>query len=95
MKGSLFQQKTKFKSVDEYLIFAFHYIHQNPLRAGLVKRLEDYPWSSFREYVGESNEAICSQTLAYQFMDLDRERFLKDSYAVIPDQVVRMFGDSD
>ena len=28
-----------------------HYIHQNPVRRELVTRPEDYPWSSFRNYV--------------------------------------------
>jgi hypothetical protein len=28
------------------------YIHQNPVRAGLVERAEDWPWSSVREYSG-------------------------------------------
>ncbi|HYJ47374.1 MAG TPA: transposase [Pyrinomonadaceae bacterium] len=28
------------------------YIHQNPVRAGLVKRASDYPWSSFRMWHG-------------------------------------------
>jgi hypothetical protein len=26
------------------------YIHKNPLRAGMVKRLIDYRWSSYRAY---------------------------------------------
>ena len=29
-----------------------HYIHQNPLRPGLVERAEEWPWSSAREYSG-------------------------------------------
>lgn len=28
------------------------YIHLNPVRAGLVRRPEDWPWSSFNEYAG-------------------------------------------
>jgi putative transposase len=27
-----------------------HYLHQNPVRAGLVKRAEDYRWSSVRSW---------------------------------------------
>jgi putative transposase len=27
-----------------------HYMHQNPVARGLVQRLEDWPWSSFRFY---------------------------------------------
>jgi REP-associated tyrosine transposase len=28
------------------------YIHHNPVKAGLVQRAEDWPWSSAREYTG-------------------------------------------
>ena len=28
------------------------YIHLNPVRAGLVERAEDWPWSSVRDYAG-------------------------------------------
>lgn len=46
---------SRYKSVpvkaDEYFIPLQRYIHQNPLRAGLVKRLEDYFFSSYREYL--------------------------------------------
>lgn len=29
----------------------FDYIHWNPVKHGLVKRIADYPWSSFHRYV--------------------------------------------
>jgi len=32
------------------------YIHRNPVRAGLVRRPQDWPWSSFHEYSGMSAE---------------------------------------
>jgi putative transposase len=32
------------------------YIHRNPLHAGLVKRLEDYSWSSHKAYISKGNE---------------------------------------
>ena len=31
---------------DNYLLQLVAYLHLNPLRAGMVKRPEDYPWSS-------------------------------------------------
>ncbi|MEZ6156373.1 MAG: transposase [Candidatus Scalinduaceae bacterium] len=34
---------------DEYLMLSC-YIHRNPLRAGIVRRLADYPWSSYSIY---------------------------------------------
>jgi REP element-mobilizing transposase RayT len=50
--GSLFQQNTKYKELndDEYALTCFHYIHQNPLKARLVSRIEDWPHHSFDEY---------------------------------------------
>lgn len=52
--GSLFQQHTKAKLVkdERYLINLLTYIHQNPLRANLVDRLEDWPFSSYRDLAG-------------------------------------------
>lgn len=85
MTGNLFQQKTKFKCVDEYLPTAFHYIHQNALVANLVKRLEDWPWSSFQEYLGSGNSQLCEREVAYKFIEVNWGRFLEDSYAVIQD----------
>ena len=50
--GHLFQGR--FKSIlvenDAYVVKLSCYIHRNPLRAGLVKRLIDYKWSSYPVY---------------------------------------------
>lgn len=50
--GHLFQGR--FKSIlvesDAYLLRLSLYIHRNPVRAGLVERLADFPWSSYRAY---------------------------------------------
>ena len=52
--GSLFQRHTKALLVDEdsYLISLINYIHQNPIRAGLVDRLEQWPFSSYLDLAG-------------------------------------------
>jgi len=53
--GHLFQGR--FKAIlieaDEYVTELSRYIHLNPVRAGMVKRPEEYPWSSYQDYVGE------------------------------------------
>ena len=49
--------------VDEYFIPLQRYIHQNPLKAGLVARLEDYPYSSYNEYIGGGKLVTTALTL--------------------------------
>jgi putative transposase len=34
----------------QYPQVCFNYIHENPVKAGLVKRAEDWEFSSFRDY---------------------------------------------
>ena len=88
--GSLFQQKTKALCVEDEREFfgttTFHYIHQNPFKAGLVKRMEDWEFSSFRDYVGLRNGTLCNKTMALQFLDLDVVTLYNDSYNVINDE---------
>ena len=50
--GHLFQGRFKSFLIenDSYLMRLSCYIHRNPLRAGIVKRLVDYPWSSYIVY---------------------------------------------
>ena len=51
--GHLFQGRYKAFIVDKegYLLELGRYIHLNPVRAGLVKRPEDFKWSSYCDYV--------------------------------------------
>src|SRR5436190_13137037 len=80
--GSLFQQKTKAKYLeDANLAFAvFHYIHQNPVRAGLVQKMEDWMFSSFKDYAGLRDGTLSNQQLAFELFGFNRENFYADSY---------------
>ncbi|MCE5223038.1 transposase [bacterium] len=51
--GHLFQDRYKSEVVqnDEYFIAILRYIHYNPIKAGLCKQIEEYPWSSFNDYI--------------------------------------------
>ena len=53
--GHLFQGRYKaiLIEADEYAAELSRYIHLNPVRAGMVTKPEEYPWSSYRDYVGE------------------------------------------
>ena len=58
--GHLFQGR--FKSIvvdkDSYLLELSRYIHLNPVRAAIVKNPLEYPWSSYRGYLGRKNAYI-------------------------------------
>jgi len=57
--GHLFQGRFKSFIVqnDAYLTQLSCYIHRNPLRAGLVNRLAEYRWSSYRAYAYKASHA--------------------------------------
>lgn len=50
--GHLFQNRFKSENVEDdiYLKTVIRYIHQNPVKAGMVKRAEEYRWSSCKSY---------------------------------------------
>jgi len=55
-EGELWQPRffdRALRTVEEYNE-KVEYIHQNPVRAGLVSRPQDWRWSSFNEYAGLS-----------------------------------------
>jgi len=41
---------------DSYLLELVKYIHRNPLRAGIVKSMDKYPWSSHKGYFSRSKQ---------------------------------------
>lgn len=96
--GSLFQQKTKFKLLakKDQAEIVFHYIHQNPMKAGLVDKLENWKYSSFSKYIARpsggskpSGGLVGSELLnteaAYELLNIDTDshKFYQDAYAVI------------
>jgi REP element-mobilizing transposase RayT len=52
--GPIFQGPYRSVAIesDDQLLHLSRYIHLNPVRAGLVTAPEDWPFSSYREYVG-------------------------------------------
>jgi putative transposase len=55
--GHLFQGRYKAILIqkDTYLLELTRYVVLNPLRARMVLRLEDWPWSSYQTMIGEAN----------------------------------------
>ncbi|MBN2580383.1 MAG: transposase [Pirellulales bacterium] len=56
--GHLFQGRYRGHIIDEegYYLEVSRYIHLNPVRARLVQRPEDYPYSSYRSYCGKERQ---------------------------------------
>lgn len=54
--GHLFQDRFKSEPVNDekYLMTVLRYIHQNPTKAKLAKKNEDYKFSSYNEYINGS-----------------------------------------
>lgn len=53
--GHVFQGRYKAILIDAetYLLELVRYIHLNPVRAGIVERVDDYPWTSLQTYLGK------------------------------------------
>ena len=53
-QGTLFQGRFRHVWVDrdEYLVHLCRYIHLNPVKAGLVSNIEDWPYSDYAEWIG-------------------------------------------
>jgi len=50
--------------VDEYFIPLLRYIHHNPVKAGMVAKMEEYRHSSYRDYLNGGNFTDTSFSLA-------------------------------
>jgi REP element-mobilizing transposase RayT len=80
--GHLFQGR--FKSIivqnDAYLLGLSCYIHRNPLRAGIVKRLADYSWSSYTSYAygRKFPEWLKTDLVLSQFKGADKNKAYRE-----------------
>ncbi|MES2107504.1 MAG: transposase [Bacteroidota bacterium] len=81
--GSLFQGRYKVSEVDteSYYTTIIIYIHQNPLRAGLVADLEEYRYSSYQAYLSTKNTMIKKDDVLAWFGGLDG--FVSDHEAMV------------
>lgn len=76
--GHLFQGRFKAFLIenDTYLLRLSCYIHRNPLRAGIVRRLRDYQWSSYPFYAYRKNppQWLNVDTILSQFSVKDKNK---------------------
>lgn len=67
--GNLFQQNTKCKEItdESYLLTLVHYIHQNPIRARISMKLDDWRFSSYKDIVETSREWYGGKDFVLQY----------------------------
>ncbi len=70
--GHLYQDRFKSEAIENmhYLLTVIRYIHQNPVKAGIVADVSDYQWSSYNDYF--SKQKIVDVSLAFSMMAKDQ-----------------------
>jgi putative transposase len=101
-KGYLWQGRfISFPMDEKHLFFAIRYVERNPVRAGIVKEAEDYPWSSARAHVDKTDDILVSggqnplridDWRAY-LKENDEDEFIKQMERC--EKTGRPFGDDD
>ena len=88
-KGHVFQSRYYSSCVEneEYLLCCIRYIHNNPVKASLVKSITDYPFSSAREIIlpnkNQSKRCISDesfQIIESRFEDIEKFRDSHDYF---------------
>jgi putative transposase len=79
-KGPLWESKIKKVKVisQEQLLHLTRYIHLNPTTAGLVKKPEEWQYSSYREYIGLENTKMCVKERFFDFSKKEYKKFVED-----------------
>jgi len=95
--GHLFQGR--FKSIivenDAYLLRLSCYIHRNPLRAGMVTRLGEYRWSSYKAYAygSEAPEWLLTKPILSQLEARDQHKAYREMAQHYADEEKKLWED--
>ena len=75
-KGTLFQDRFKSEPVenDAYFLTVLRYIHQNPIKAKVVKNINEYKYSSYNDYIHCESSLI---DIDFAYSMLSKEQFVK------------------
>jgi REP element-mobilizing transposase RayT len=81
--GHLFQDRFKSEIVDNdsYLLQVSKYIHNNPVKAGLIREPRQYKWSSYTAYIGRNQDTnrFCEPERVLQLVS-DKANKAKEGY---------------
>lgn len=74
--GHLFQNRFHSEAVEteSYLKTVLRYIHQNPIKANIVRKVNDYNWSSYKDYIisyGNKKTSVDSEYMKSYFPSVE------------------------
>jgi putative transposase len=58
------------------------------MKANLVRKMEDWDYSSFKDYGGLRNGTLCNKELAARLPGINLKTFYTDSYQFISDDEI-------
>jgi putative transposase len=93
--GSLFQQNTKSKRTSsefftqDYSLWCFNYIHNNPTVCGMVNSPEEYEFSSYRDYLENNVNSLCNLTLGRQVLSLQENNLIDFNTVEVPPNILK------
>ncbi|MBK8833109.1 MAG: transposase [Saprospiraceae bacterium] len=92
--GSLFTQNTKSKRTSseafsmDYTLWCFIYIHNNPCMSGLVSSPEQWPYSSYNEYLGKIQDPLCNIDLGQKLLSLETNELISFNGFETPGHII-------
>ncbi|MBH1941276.1 transposase [Mobilitalea sibirica] len=81
--GYLFQDRFKSEPIeeDEYFLTVLRYIFQNPLKACMVTKIENYKWTNYIDYIRGSNQTEIDFVL--NILNTNREQAIRRFIEII------------
>lgn len=63
--GHVFQDRFKSEPIEDekYFLGVIRYIHNNPVKAGMINHIEKYTWSSAKDYINQDSRIITDKYL--------------------------------
>lgn len=58
---------------DEYLLNSFIYIHQNPVKDGVVDKLDNWEFSSYLDYIGKREGSLVNTNLGLKMINISQD----------------------
>ena len=102
--GHLFEGRYKSCIVkdDAYFLHSSRYIHLNPVKAGIVRRAEEYCWSSYRTLIAMKDDGITQVNRIWGYFQrnppIRYREFVEDighKYQIQENRIEREIGDNN